>query len=156
MGHGGGGLQQQQAVLGGRGEDAAAAGFAGDGLEVELGVEAEQGELEAVLPALLAVAGAGVAAEAGEQGLDVALEGGHASGRGGGFRFSGNGRRGQDGQQQEKLSGESQSPHKPIASSLMGACCCSWSAQHLNKPRGIFQQSWNKKLLVAVQRPGGA
>ena len=68
-------LAQEQAERRVGGEDAPAAGLAGDGVEVEVGVEAEQRELEAVLPARLAVARPGVAAGPRQDRLDVALEG---------------------------------------------------------------------------------
>ena len=70
----GGGLLEQEAPLGRGGEDPTAPGLAGDGGVVGVGVEAQERELEAVLPAGLAVAGPGVAAGPGEDRLDVALE----------------------------------------------------------------------------------
>ncbi len=76
VGEAGGGLGQQQAAVGVARPGPAAEGVPGDGPVVGVGVEAQQGELEPVLARRLAVAGAGVAAETREDGLNVALEGG--------------------------------------------------------------------------------
>ena len=67
-------LEQQQAVSGAAGKSAAAAVFLDQRLVVELRLEAEQRQLEAVLAARLAVAAAGVAAELGEDRHDLVGE----------------------------------------------------------------------------------
>ena len=67
-------LGQQQALLGRGREEPAAAAFLDQRLVVELRLEAEQGEPEAVLAARLAVAAAGVAAELGEDRDDLVGE----------------------------------------------------------------------------------
>ena len=66
---------QQQAVCGGSREDAPAARFGGECVEIEIVIEPEQRKLEPVLPARLAVTGAGVATLARENRLDILLEG---------------------------------------------------------------------------------
>src|SRR5262249_48663986 len=60
VGHLGASLLQEQTVFRRSRKDAPAAGLAGEGSEIEVGVEAEQGELETILAACLAVAGTGV------------------------------------------------------------------------------------------------
>ena len=67
-------LQQEQAVLRRGGKDAAPARFLHDVLVILCRLEAEQRELEAVLPARLAVAAAGVAAGFGEYRHDLVRE----------------------------------------------------------------------------------
>ena len=70
-----GGFAEEEALLGGTSEETTAATFLHEGGVVELGIESEEGEGEAILAARLSVAGAGVAGEAGEEGLDVEFEG---------------------------------------------------------------------------------
>ena len=72
--NGSGRLQEHQASVGRRCEDATTARFLDDRLIVELRVEAEQRQLESVLPALLSMTTAGVAAIATEQRLDLVDE----------------------------------------------------------------------------------
>src|SRR5262249_24511452 len=74
VGNAAGRLHEQEALRRGGGKDAPAARLAGDGLMVEGGVKAEQRQLEAVLPARLAVTAAGIAAELAQDGDDLGLE----------------------------------------------------------------------------------
>src|SRR5690606_33399612 len=70
----GGGLEKQQAVFGACEIDAACACFASERCVVEIGIEAEQRELESVLSSLLSVTGTGITAVAGEDRLNVPFE----------------------------------------------------------------------------------
>src|ERR1051325_8558951 len=63
MGHVARWLAQEQAEFGSRGNDPSATGFARQGLEIDLGLETQERETEAVLPGRFAVAGAAVAPE---------------------------------------------------------------------------------------------
>ena len=67
-------LSSSRLLLGRGGEQAAAAAFLHERCVVELGLEAEQRQREAVLAAGLAVAAAGVAAELGEDRHDLVGE----------------------------------------------------------------------------------
>jgi hypothetical protein len=75
-------LLDQEALLGDRDADAAAGHLAGQAEPVAVGVEPEEREAEAVLAARGAVAGAGVAAGAHEDGHHVELEADRAVGGG--------------------------------------------------------------------------
>ena len=68
------GLGQEQAAIGRGGKDAPAAGFLDDGVVIEDRIEAEQRQLEAVLPAGPAMTAAGVAAMQRQQRHDVVDE----------------------------------------------------------------------------------
>ena len=74
VGHAARRLEQQQALVGHRRVDAPAAGFLHQGVVVHVRLEAEQRDLEAVLPAGLAVAAAGIAPELGEDRHDLVAE----------------------------------------------------------------------------------
>ena len=65
------GLEQQQALLGGRGKEPAAAPFLHEILVVFCRLKAQQRQTKAVLPARLAVAAAAVAAVLGEERRDL-------------------------------------------------------------------------------------
>ncbi len=67
-------FEEEQAAIGRRREESSSARVAHDGVVVELVVEAKERELKTALPTLLAVAGAGVAAPAREDGLHRLLE----------------------------------------------------------------------------------
>ena len=67
-------LSSSRLLSGAAGNDAPAAGFLDQGGVIELRLEAEQRQLEAVLAARLAVAAAGVAAELGEDRHDLVAE----------------------------------------------------------------------------------
>jgi hypothetical protein len=65
---------KQKTLLGDRSEDAAPASLARNGSMVEFGVESQERQLEAVLPARLAVARPCVAPSASQNWFDVTLE----------------------------------------------------------------------------------
>ncbi len=75
MGDGADGFCHEQGIFRDGEVDSSAGHFRGEAVVVALGIEAVEAEVEAVLPARGAVAGAGVAARGGEHGHDVELEG---------------------------------------------------------------------------------
>jgi len=96
-------LSKQEAPVGRGGEDPAPSGLVGDRRVVEVGVEPQERKLEPVLAAGLAVAGPGVAAQAGQERHHVTLEGRAI----GGLRSPGGQPEGRDCQQ-----GRPNSPHR--------------------------------------------
>lgn len=69
-----GSLVQEEAFTRSGSEHAPAAAFVDERGVIEVGIEPQQRERETILPAGLAVAGAGIAAQAGEDGDDVVFE----------------------------------------------------------------------------------
>src|SRR5262249_11429500 len=59
-------LEQEQAIIGRRREDAATTGFLNERGEIDIWFKAKERQLEAILPACLAVAPTGIAAKLGE------------------------------------------------------------------------------------------
>lgn len=68
------GFEEEEALFGRVWGDTASASLFHDGLVVHIGIEAEEGEGEAVLAASFSVAGTGVAAASGEERLHIEFE----------------------------------------------------------------------------------
>ena len=76
MSHASCSFAQQEAFIRRLGVGTTPSGLAEDGGMVEIVIVGKQRQGKTILPASFAMAGSGVAAMAGENGLDVALEGG--------------------------------------------------------------------------------
>tara|TARA_B100000953_G_scaffold298557_1_gene295678 strand:+ start:981 stop:1691 length:711 start_codon:yes stop_codon:yes gene_type:complete len=68
-------LPKKEAVCWRGGEDPASASFTNQGIKIEVVVETQEGELEAILSPLLSMAGAAIAAQLRQDRLDVLFEG---------------------------------------------------------------------------------
>ena len=92
-----GGFEEEEALIGIGGVDAAGEHVAGEGVQVELRIVAAKRELEAGLAILIAVAGTGVASGLGEHGHDVIAKGGFRFGAVGGAGLGAESRDGNNG-----------------------------------------------------------